>query len=97
MALAACFVTGLAEEANAGVTLGPRATVIVSKDAVIDAIMRLRLAKGCWCSNMLSSPFLRIAGAGHWPAAWRETARTLGGRYFGTMTTILRKNEIGIL
>src|SRR5260370_40491318 len=67
--------------------------VIVSKDA----IMRLRLAKVCCCSNMLSSPFLRIAGAGHWPAAWRETARTLGGEYCRTMTAILRKNEIGIL
>jgi uncharacterized spore protein YtfJ len=48
----------LAEDAKAGVTLGPKAMVMVSSDA----ITLLRLAKGCCGSNMLSSPFLRIAG-----------------------------------
>jgi hypothetical protein len=50
----------LAEEAKAGVTLGPRATVIVSNDA----INRLRLAEACCWSNMLSSPFFELPGAG---------------------------------
>src|SRR5271156_245804 len=50
--LAPCVVAGLTEEAKAGVTLGPRAMVMVSNDAII----RLRLAKGCCCSDMLNSP-----------------------------------------
>jgi hypothetical protein len=33
----------------------------------------------------------------HRPAAWRETARTLGGGYFGKVTAMLRKNEIAIV
>ena len=53
------FVSGLTEEAKAGVTLGPTVMAIASNDA----ITRLRLAKGCCCANMLVLHFLRIAPA----------------------------------
>src|ERR1700682_6169059 len=63
---------------------------IVSKDAMTF----LRLAKGCCCSNIRVLRFFELPSARRTPAAWRETARTLGRRYFATMTARLRKDEI---
>jgi hypothetical protein len=43
----------------------------------IDAITRLKLAKGCCCSNMLNLHFLELPGARRKPIAWRETAENI--------------------